>query len=212
MKSELVALWHFTPLSNLDSILRESRLLSYATMQSIGLQPDCVSDKMSRAQDLANGRAKFVFLSLAHYSTFYQKSTFGLPHVWFRISPDILMVQGVKTKSSASQSKHNQPNAVNPKLLQMCMTIVNADTRIRYRADGGPEHCLFRINSKIDSLTSSALSTEILVPDFVDLCKYAEGIYIVCSGEVKVLLHPLRNNGSGRHQQGNTNEAITRNA
>ena len=191
MHKELGPLWHFTRILNLNSILNESRLLSHAEALKKGLRPAFVSDSFSRAEDLANGRAGYVFLSLAPFSPFFKKTASYSTHVWFRISPEILNLPGVKIKSGASQSKHSCLQDVSIERLRRSMWFISLETRIRYRADGGPDNRLIEMYSSLDSVTRDSLSTEVLVPGHVDLINYADGIYAVSFNKVTVLFHPI---------------------
>lgn len=191
MQKDLAALWHFTPIQNLNSILDQSRLLSQAASIRAGFQPTFVSDAFSRKEDLVNGRSNYVFLSLAPYSPFFKKSAAYSTHVWFRISPDILTIPGVKFKSGASQSKYISLMDMNPDHLRAATRIVRSETRIKYREDGGPDLRLFRLDASLDPITREILSIEVLVPSEVDLARYADGIYVVSSSGVTVLLHPV---------------------
>lgn len=191
MQKDLAAFWHFTPIQNLKAILDQTRLLSQAAAIRAGLQPTFVSDAFSRQEDLVNGRADYVFLSLAPYSPFFKKRAAYSTHVWFRISPDILTVPGVKIKFGASQSKYKLLTDVTPDHLRPAMQIVRLETRIRFREDGGPDLRLFQLDASLDPITEESLSTEVLVPSEVDLTRYAEGIYVVSSDVVTVLLHPV---------------------
>lgn len=186
-----VALWHFTKLSNLESILVESQLFSQAAAAEKNIRQHYYSDSQSRKLDTASGRADYVFLSLAPCSLFFLKTAFGSPHVWIRCSPDLLREPGLKLTNGKSLMQNKPLVDLNHQQIELPMALINSDARIGYRPDGGPDLQLLRYQPKLDLVTAEALSTEILVPKSINLCRWAEGIYKIEGNMVEALFLPV---------------------
>ena len=193
------ALWHFTPLRNLSSILDSGHLFSYSGLRNAQINPKFVSDESSRVRDLASGRAEYVFLSLLPYSPFYKKVLPGLPHVWLRISADIIFISGAKSKSGRTQYVKTTLNNVPPNIFKLSEAVLNRSKTIVSQSHGGPNFrnlWLFEMSNN-DQFSKDILSHEILVPQSISLAKYCEGIYC-CAGESvqEIIFHPLRHQAS----------------
>lgn len=189
------ALWHFTSARNLDSILDSGHLLSYAECNRSGLEPACFSDRASRQRDLTSGRAEYVFLSLFPCTPFYRKAARSSEHAWFRISPEIVLSPGVKTKSGTSQFARASLSDVRPDVLELQRLMVDERDVLVSASHGGPDFEVRRLleTGSKDLFGWEALSFEILAPRSVELSRYVEGIYLCVQERVKeVVFQPVR--------------------
>lgn len=103
---DLIAIWHFTDRSNLESIQRAGGLLSLAELSRRGIDvPSPGGNQWSHDADRMNGVDDYVHLAFVddHPMQFIavQEKRISSP-VWLKINPDLVLSDGVRFTSDVA--------------------------------------------------------------------------------------------------------------
>lgn len=158
-KYRIDGIWHFTDSTNVDRIIEQQGLLSWAELQRRGIKiPTTGGNQWSHDADKIKGVDEFVHLAFLddHPMLFHAKKDQRIINpVWLKISIDVLDMDGVRYTSDVS-NKAGVPLLTPDEAKQQ----LDLDVLFTYMDWKDPE---------VKQRRNLALKSEVLIPDFIPI-------------------------------------------